>query len=542
MIALGLNGWVDRTHDAAAALVVDGELVAFVEQERLSRRKHAVGEVPHAAVGAVLALGGIEPQEVDLIAYGWDLPLFNAVRGRELTLDPGDAVEILCGFKPGPGQEVRWVDHHLAHAASAYYGSGFESAAALVVDAEGETGSTSIYAASREGGLRRVVHLDRAGSLGFLFRGTSAYCGFGEFGAGQVMGLAPYGAPASEHALTWRGDHVAGPLAPEVEEDRIAAAWCRWLESRFGPPAPSARHAPWQVKHPDAARMAQETVESLVVELAGYAAEITGSRSLCMAGGVALNCVANSAAAGQVDRLYVPPAPHDAGVAMGAAFAVAAEAGERIRPIARADLGPSYDDGSIEATLIETGHRYMSLDDPAQVASDLLQRDQVVGWFQGRMEAGPRALGQRSILARADDRRLRDRTNDVKDRQRWRPLAPSVRVEDASRLFEGAPDSPFMLLSSRMTPDASVDLPAVAHVDGSARLQTVPADGSRFRGLLDRVAAETGAGVVLNTSFNGAGEPIVCTPLDAIRSFQRIGLDALVIGSFLIRRGGLNDR
>lgn len=542
MIALGLNGWVDRTHDASAALVIDGELVAFVEQERLSRRKHAVGEVPHAAVGAVLALGGIEPEEVDLIAYGWDLRLFNAVRGRELPLDLDDAVEPLCGFEPSPGQEVRWVDHHLAHAASAYYGSGFDSAAVLVIDAEGETGSTSIYAASGEGGLRRVVHLDRAGSLGFLFRGASAYCGFGEFGAGQVMGLAPYGAPASELALTWRGDHIAGPLAPDVEEDRVAADWCRWLEARFGPPAPSARHAPWQVKQPDAARLAQETVESLVVELAKHAIEVTGCRDVCMAGGVALNCVANAAVARQVDRLYVPPAPHDAGVAIGAAFVAAAEAGDRIRPVARADLGPSYDDESIEAALSEAGHPYVSLDDPAEAASDLLQRDQVLGWFQGRMEAGPRALGQRSILARADDRRLRDITNDVKDRQRWRPLAPSVRTEDATRLFEGEPDSPFMLSSHQMTPDAAAQFPAVAHVDGSARLQTVSADGSRFRRLLDRVAAETGAGIVLNTSFNGAGEPIVCTPPDAIRSFERTGLDALVIGSFLVRRGGPVDR
>lgn len=542
VIALGLNGWVDKTHDAAAALVVDGALVAFVEQERVSRRKHAVGEVPHAAVRAVLSLGGIEPQEVDLIAYGWDLPLFNAVRRREFALDPDDAVEALCGFKPGPRQKIRWVDHHFAHAASAYYGSGFESAAVLVVDAEGETGSTSIYAASPKDGLRRLVHLDREGSLGFLFRATSTYCGFGEFGAGQVMGLAPYGAPSSEHPLTWDGDRIASPLTPEVDEQRISEAWGHWLEGRFGPRAPTDRHAPWQAKRPEAARMTQDTVERLIVHLAEHALEVTGSRKLCMAGGVALNCVANAAAAGKTDGLYIPPAPHDAGVAIGAAFAVASEAGERIPPIRRADLGPSFDAETIERVLIETGHRYVALDDPGQAALDLLHQDQVFGWFQGRMEAGPRALGNRSILTRADDRRLRDRTNDIKGRERWRPLAPSVRVEDAPRFFKGTSVSPFMLMSSRMTPDAIVDFPGVAHVDGSARLQSVPAEGSCFRQLLDDLAAEAEAGMVLNTSFNGAGEPIVCTPFDAIRCFERTGLDALVIGSFLVRRDALNAR
>jgi carbamoyltransferase len=538
MIALGLNGWIDKTHDAAAALVIDGKLVAFVEQERISRKKHAVGEVPHAAVAAVLSWANVEPHDVDLIAYGWDLGLFNAVRGRRLSLNPDDAVMALCGFRPSPRQKVHWVDHHKAHAASAYYSSGFDTASVLVVDAEGETGSTSIYAAS-DAGLRRVVHFDRSTSLGILFRAASVYCGFGQFGAGQVMGLAPYGRPTPELALRWHDGHIVSPLRAETEEDRLVAAWLGWLESRFGPPAPQARHAPWQTKRPDAARLVQDTVETMMVALVEHAQAVVDSKNVCLAGGVGLNCVANALVAQHVSQLYIPPTPHDAGVALGAAFVVAAENGDCIRPLTRADFGPSYEDDAIERALSDSGHSHTFVDDPARAACDLLQRNKIIGWVQGRMEAGPRALGQRSILARPGDRRLRDMVNDVKDRQRWRPLAPSVRSEDAARLFEtGTDSSPFMLLSFRMRPEAAAELPAVAHVDDSARLHTVTADGSHFRRLLDYVAEETGSGVVLNTSFNDAGEPIVCSPRDAIGSFERTGLDALVIGSFLVLPGG----
>lgn len=538
MIVLGLNGWIDRTHDAAAALVVDGHVVAFVEQERLSRNKHAIGEVPHAAVAAVLAMAGVGPRDVDLIAYGWDLPLFNAVRGRPLELEPEDAVMKICGFEPRPGQAIRWVDHHRAHAASAYFGSGFEEAAVLAIDAEGETGSTSIYAASGRTELRRVLHCDRAASLGLLYRAASIYCGFGPFGAGQVMGLASYGKPAPELPLRWENDQIVGPLPADADEDEIVAGWCLWLEERFGPPAPPGRSVPWEEKRPDAARLAQETIEGLVLALAEYARATTGYSDICLAGGVALNCTANGLLVSRVGRLYVPPAPHDAGVALGAALVASAEAGDPVWPLSTAALGPAYDEEVIEATLLEDGRPFARLADPARTAFGLLERDKVIGWFQGRMEVGPRSLGHRSILARADRAGMRDAVNDVKSRQRWRPLAPSMRREDATRLCDSPGDSPFMMLGFQLTEEARAAFPAVAHVDGSARLQTVVSDGSHFRRLLDCLAEAEGAGVVLNTSFNDAGEPIVCSPRDALLCYERIGLDALVIGSFLVERDG----
>jgi carbamoyltransferase len=550
MIVLGLHGW-DGMHDAAAALVVDGEAVAFVEEERLSRRKHALSARPSLAARAVLHQAGLGWDDVDVVAYGWDLPRYLVGHGRRFDFtDDGDflarALEIRARCMP----RLAWVDHHDAHAAASFFSSGFREAAVLVVDGQGEERSISLYAADGRG-LRRLRTWPPACSLGFLYQAATLYCGFGWLDAGKTMGLAPYAPrPADPLPLVWEGDDLRSPLAPELEEDAAVAAWGRLLVERFGrrPHAESVfdSHTSglrWRREgvvphHPDVAAAAQEAVERLMVELVQYAQRETGCSRVALAGGVALNCVANGIASAHCEALFVPPSAHDAGSALGAALLAAHESGDTVRPVARADLGIGYSADEIEAVVARSRLRARRVDDPGAEGARRLVEGQVIGWFQGRGEAGPRALGHRSILALPAVEGNRDRVNRIKGRELWRPLAPSALCGEMEWMFGRALDSPYMLRSIPLTVEARGRVPAVAHVDGSTRVQTVEHGGGTYARLLEEVRRETGHGVVMNTSFNAPGEPIVCSPADAIRTFSTMGLDALVLGHVVLEKDG----
>jgi len=548
MIVLGVHGWAG-THDAAAALVVDGRVVACVEEERLVRRKHAVGMRPQTAVQSVLDIGGLSIEDVDVVTCGWDLPRYAAAHRAFGAWNRDDAafVEAVVGSRPRRTPPVEWVGHHLAHAASTFYPSGFDRAAVLIVDGQGEDRSLSLFEGGHDG-LRLVRDWGPACSLGLLYEAATLHCGFNFLDAGKTMGLAAYGQrPQDPLPIAWQGDDFSTPVPDGVEEDDVTAAWAALFAERFGPP-PSPRQCydplrsamRWEhddpaAHAPDVAAAAQDAVERCMTDIVRYAVAEVGSDHVALAGGVALNCVANGLLRRECASLFIPPTAHDAGVALGAALLISAQAGDPVTPVQAADLGPSFDTKAVSAVLEAAKLRAFECDDPAVEAALRLARGEVIGWVQGRMEVGPRALGRRSILARPDTADVKDRVNRIKGRELWRPLAPSVALGQAPELFDIDGEAPFMLLSVDMTDEGRRRVPAVAHVDGSTRVQTV-ADDDRdpYSRLLRAMGDETGDSVVLNTSFNAPGEPIVCTPADAIRTYSTMGLDALILGDFVL--------
>lgn len=545
MIVLGLHGW-RGTHDAAAALVVDGQLVACIEEERLTRQKHAVDAAPVLAARAVLADAGLRVDDVDVVAYGWDLPAYTAAHGLGGVRD----AEVLAAVLGGKGPKtVTWVQHHVAHAACALATSGFAAAAVLVVDGQGEDKSISLFSAS-EGRLCFVQDWLPSRSLGLLYEAATLHCGFGFLDAGKTMGLAAH-ADASDDRLqfTWCDGDFETPLPEDAEEDDVTSGWRAILEERFGSPARPRRvydrsrsALVWErddvaAHHPHVAALAQATVEDAVRALVRYAQAATGHRKVVLAGGVALNCVANGLVLNDCEDLFVPPTAHDAGAALGAAMWVALEANEDVTPPTGASYGPGFTNDEIRQALDRSKVSYREVEDPAVEGSLRLLGGEVIGWFQGRMEIGPRALGRRSILAVPDSPHVKDLVNTIKGRELWRPLAPSILEEESVRFFGRELDSPYMLISLPLTEFGLNEAPAVAHVDGSARMQTVRrSSDDPFARLIGEVGAESGMNVVLNTSFNAPGEPVVCTPGDALRTFSTMGLDALLIGDFVVAK------
>lgn len=550
MIVLGLHGW-EGTHDAAAALLVEGEVVACIEEERLTRRKHALSARPALSARAVLHQAGIGWEEVDVVAYGWDLPRYLPRHGQRFPFaDDREFLAAALRIRPRRWPRLEWVDHHEAHAAASFFSSGFPAAAVLVVDGQGEERSISLYSAD-SGGMRLVRTWPPACSLGFLYEAATLYCGFGFLDAGKTMGLAPYAPrPAEPLPLAWEGDDLSSPLSRDLEEDAVVAGWGRLLAERFGSRArpesvfdPRTSGMRWRSEgvaahHPDVAAAAQETVERVLLELVEYAQRATGHARVVLAGGVALNCVANGRLAERCEALFVPPTVHDAGAALGAAMLAAHRGGDAVRPLARADLGLEFSADDVEEVVAHSRLRARRVDDPAREGARRLADGEVIGWFQGRSEVGPRALGHRSILALPSVEGNRDRVNRIKGRELWRPLAPSALAWETEWMFGRPLHSPYMLRSLALTPAARGGIPAIAHVDGSTRVQTVEADGGPFARLLEGVRSATGRGVVMNTSFNAPGEPVVFSPADAIRTFSTMGLDALVLGHVVLEKDG----
>jgi carbamoyltransferase len=558
-------------HDPAAALVVDGEVVACAAEERFTRAKHGLNLagntlLPVHAARWCLEEARVRPQDVDAFAHycRFDeqvvarrldllrpaLPESDAARVRDAYAAVHDAMlgadavlaqcERVAGLRP-PG--VARVRHHIAHAASAFHPSGFDEALVLTLDGTGELES-SILAIGRRGHIEEIRGVPLPTSLGTLYLLATVHLGFRSLGDEfKVMGLAGRGDPARFRPffeeivrLGPEGVYATPALAAPGLRDRMVAA--------LGPPR--RRGEPIEARHADVAAALQESLERAVLHTLRHARELTGQRRLCLAGGVALNCVLNGAIArsGLFDEIFVQPAASDEGAAVGAALHVWHEAhpGSPGRPWRHASLGPSFADAAIRDALERhlDAVRFREEADVADAAAGAVAQGRVVGWFQGRMEFGPRALGNRSILADARDPAMKDRVNAlVKRRESFRPFAPAVPEEDASAWFDmdGVGASPFMLFAVPVRPAARPRIPAVTHVDGTARVQTVSRETSPlFWRLLRRVGDRTGIPVVLNTSFNVRDEPIVCTPQDALRCFLGTGIDLLAIGRWVVEK------
>jgi carbamoyltransferase len=541
-------------HESACCLLRDGALVAAAEEERFSRVKHD----PRLPVGAFrfcLEAGGIGITDVDCVAY-YELPQRKRERqiwsGRPAegpALDPERAIREGLGYE-GP---VRFYEHHASHAASAFFFSGFPEAAVLTVDGVGEWATTA-YGIGRGTSIERLEQVDFPHSLGLLYSTITSWLGFavndGEY---KVMGLAPYGEPRfldAMRALVSSGPGGQIRLGLQyfdfVRGQRMFSP--RLSELLGAPPRPPGGEI--TQLHKDVARSLQTALEEILLEKAAWLHERTGLPDLCMAGGVALNVVANGRILreGPFQRLFVQPAAGDSGACLGAAALAHAElTGERpaAGPMRHAFLGPRWSSGEVAALLAAAGLPALDFRgheaDLLEAVVDRLARGEVVGWFHGALELGPRALGGRSLLADPRDPGMRDRLNRlVKKREAFRPFAPSVLAGEATAHFALDHPSPFMLETCAVI--SPLDLPAVTHVDGSARPQTVdPAVAPRYAALLAAFHRRTGCPLLVNTSFNVAGEPIVGSPVDALFSLGTSGIDALVLEDFLLDRAGLSD-
>ncbi len=563
---LGLSAYY---HDSAACLLRDGRIVAAAQEERFTRRRHDAA-FPSRAVAWCLAEAGIDIGRVDRVCF-YDKPVakFARIVETHAAVAPRGLRSFLTAMPVWLGQklwtareveralgydgDVLFTEHHVAHAASAFFPSPFDEAAVLTLDGVGEWATTSA-GVGRGASLALHRELRFPHSLGLLYSAFTYHAGFrvnsGEY---KLMGLAPYGAPRYRERIlaelmdlkpdgTFRldlsyFDYVAGLRMTSRRFDRL-----------FDGPA-RAPESPITQREKDLAASVQSVTEEVVLRLCADLHRRTGLTDLCLAGGVALNCVANGKVVGArtgFRRLWVQPAAGDAGGALGAALA--AWHGYLARPRAvraghdsmrGALLGPRYDDEAIGDMLRALGAPAERLDEDALVdrAAALLAGGAVVGWFHGRMEFGPRALGARSILGDPRDPSMQRVMNlKIKQRESFRPFAPAVLAERASEWFELDAPSPYMLVTARVRRDPSRPaIPAVTHVDGSARVQTVDREAMpRFHALLSRFAEKTGCPVLVNTSFNVRGEPIVCTPREAYACFMRTGIDHLVLEGHLL--------
>jgi carbamoyltransferase len=529
-------------HDPAAALVVDGEIVAAAEEERFSRRKHgkpavpfSTWELPEHSAQWCLEYGGVAAAELDAVAYSYDPSLAPQPNG-DVTADSWEPLRTLYAQRAPlflrtalPGLEperVRFVPHHVAHAASAYLASGYGDCAVMVLDGRGENGSF-LAGHARGGRLEVLATQELPHSLGLLYEELTDHLGFARSSDEyKVMALAAYGEPRFLPELR----ELVRPAAGGFEVARIdwsAFAPRRAVDGRF------------DATHRDLAASVQRRLEEVLLELAEQLHARTGASSLALAGGVALNCVANSRLweQGPFVRVWVQPAAGDAGTALGAALFVATKLGDEVAPMTTAALGREWEDDELEAQLRTAVVRYERPVDLAASVADVIAADGIVAWFQGRSEYGPRALGHRSLLAnprRAENLR---RMNDIKGREQFRPVAPMVLEERAAEIFDGPLPSPFMLFTHRVREAWRSRIPAVVHVDGTARIQTVDRDQEPLVArLLDAVESRTGVPVVVNTSLNTAGRPMVDAPRDALECFGSAPVDALAIGPFILRR------
>jgi carbamoyltransferase len=595
MRILGISAFY---HDSAAALVEDGLVVAAAQEERFTRKKHDAS-FPKNAVGYCLEAAGTKLSDIDHIAF-YDKPFLKferlletyiamAPRGfssfkmaiplwlKEKLFQKSLLRKQLKEFDEQVGSDkLLFTEHHLSHAASAFFPSPFEKAVVLTMDGVGEWATTS--AAIGEGNRLEIfqeIHFPH--SLGLLYSALTYYTGFkvnsGEY---KVMGLAPYGEPKYAKLIL---DHLVD-LKPDgsFRLDMSYFDYCTGLTMTnerfaklFGAPVrtPDKLLTPF---HMDVAASIQAVLDEVVLRLTRSLAQKTGARNLCLAGGVALNCVANGKVLrdGKFDNVWIQPAAGDAGGAVGAALAAYHQFKGNPRKVATTDgmsgafLGPQFSQSEIERRLSEAGARFEVLSEDAMVetAAKALADQLAIGWFQGRMEFGPRSLGARSILGDPRSPTMQKNLNlKVKYRESFRPFAPAVLREDVADWFELNSDSPYMLIVADVLKDkrramsaeeqalfgidklnvSRSEIPAVTHIDYSARIQTVSRDTNpKFHRLLAEFKRLTGCPVLVNTSFNVRGEPIVCTPEDAFRCFMGNELDLLVVGNCVLRKGEQN--
>ena len=592
MYILGISAFY---HDSAACLLKNGEIVAAAQEERFTRKKHDAG-FPHYSIQYCLKEAGIPASQIDNVVF-YEKPFLKFERLLEtyLAFSPKGYTSfakamplwikdklfqksaLIKELKSTLSKDINWrerllfSEHHLSHAASAYFPSPFESAAVLTLDGVGEWTTTSL-AIGKGSNLKVIKEIHFPHSLGLLYSAFTYYTGFkvnsGEY---KVMGLAPYGDPRYADLITEKLITIAEDGSFQLDMSYFGYATGLTMTNKkfdalFGGP-PRKPETELTQREMDLAASIQKVTEDIVVELAQGIAKETGERNLCLAGGVALNCVVNGILLRRkiFDNIWIQPAAGDAGGALGAALSTwyLHHSKERVASRERdamkgTYLGPEFTDAEVEAELTACGATFKKLSEDKLIdtVATALAGEKAVGWMQGRMEFGPRALGGRSIIADPRSPIMQKQLNlKVKYRESFRPFAPSVLREDVSEWFEHEADSPYMLLVADVREDKrrsmtneekalfGVDklnvprssVPAITHVDYSARIQTVHADTNpRYHAVISKFKEKTGCPIVVNTSFNVRGEPIICTPTDAFRCFMGTEMDVLSIGSYIL--------
>ncbi len=587
MNILGISAFY---HDSAACLVRDGEIIAAAQEERFTRKKHD-HNFPENAINYCLSEAGIDGKSLDIVAF-YDKPFLKFERLLETYLQfaPAGLTSFIMAMPLWIKQKL-WMkvqiqelldfngkilfpEHHISHAASAFYPSPYQEAAFLTMDGVGEWATTS-YGVGKNNQLEIIADINFPHSLGLLYSAFTYYTGFrvnsGEY---KVMGLAPYGEPKYVDLIKREliDIHDDGSLQMNMAYFNYCAG-LTMTNSKFHrlfggePRKPESKLTQREM---DLARSVQDVVEEVVLKMCKHIREETGQKNLVLAGGVALNCVANGKLlrAGYFDDIWIQPAAGDAGGALGAALVAWYQYAGNPRTATSGDamrgsyLGPAFQNGSISGFLKSQNIEYTELTDdeiPEKIA-DLIGQEKVIGWFQGRMEFGPRALGGRSIIGDARSPKMQETMNlKIKFRESFRPFAPSVAADRVSEYFEIDRSSPYMLLvadvkKSRQKPMSAnetelfgisklnivrSEIPAITHVDYSARIQTVhPETNPLYYRTIKKFEEKYGCPVIINTSFNVRGEPIVCTPEDAYRCFMRTNMDYLIVGNYLVEKSG----
>ncbi|WP_407189977.1 carbamoyltransferase [Bradyrhizobium centrosematis] len=560
MLCLGLSGGLDKVyecrpelpstflHDGAAVLVRDGRVIAAVEEERLNRVKHS-NKFPSLAIQYCLDTAGVQLKDVDRIAFYATEAYCKTMLERLFVPQPSEAIPMdarlllrtmlgqECGTEVDPSR-ISFVSHHRAHAVSAFAMSGFEQSLVLAIDGGGDFQS-GLVAIGSGTEVNLLESFPERHSLGLFYLEAIRYLGYGLFDEYKVMGLAPYGDPAPYRELFEQFYELSENGCYRLHLDRIGPALVRNIQVR-------RKGMPITQQHRDVSASLQEALERIVFHILRHYRDLTGMKRLCLAGGVAHNCTVNGKLlySGLFDDIFVQPAAHDAGCALGAALMASQEEG---RPAARERLqdvywGPDLGDAVEQELNAWAGHLHIERsDDAAGRAAEWMANGAVIGWVQGRSEFGPRALGNRSILADPRPASNKTRINAmVKKREGYRPFAPSVLEEDAAEYFDlpaGAREFPFMNFVVRVRQSKRDLLGAITHVDGTARLQTVSRRSNpTYWGLIDEFKKRTGIPVLLNTSFNNNVEPIVDSVADAVATFLTTELDGLVVGPFLVKK------
>jgi carbamoyltransferase len=591
MNILGIIYFEGSIHPAAC-LLQDGKLISFIEEERLIRTKQAKGYFPSHAITACLKEGNIGINDVNYIAFGWDsnlykfkYPLFQArsflthlfkklFSGSKVVSndrpDMGSAVlsgiKSILNYHPASVKQsirlglndagyihekvppVIFVKHHLTHAATAFYCSGFDEAAVLTYDGHGEHNTATIYKGTGKE-LKLLKEINIPNSLGWFYSAFTEYLGWSpNEGEVKLMGLAPYGSFDAEiqkvvdDMVTINGDDITiNPDYLFYNKRSYGEFFSDLLVEKLG--LPRGKNEEITERHKNIAFAAQAKVEAVGLFLSKLALRLAGSRNLCLSGGVALNCKTNGVIhnSGIAEKIFVQPVSYDTGAALGAAMVVAMQKGDDCRfKMEHAYYGTSYTDDEIRTVLDRNKIKYTWRDDIAAYGAKLIKEGKIIGWFQGRMEAGARALGGRSILADPSDPDMKDKVNDyVKFRENWRPFAVSILEEHIADYLKKPADAPFMMMAFDVIEEKVKDIQSSLHLgDNTTRPQSVSKKTNQiFWELINEFKKLTGVPAVLNTSFNVKGEPIVCSPTDALRCFYGTGIDVLIIGNFVVEKG-----
>lgn len=571
MYILGIS---ERGHNPAACLMQDGKLISFVEEERFTRVKGSPNSYPIQASIFCIEHAGIRLSDIDCIAVGWNLSKYEGymqsfykslsnsyvkdkttLLTEQLLLERFRKERVEHAIQEGFFRhgckdalpEIEYIDHHLAHCASTFFSSPFSDALILTIDGAGEDIATGIWA-GRELDIELIDSYQLPNSLGWFYSAITEYLGFTpNQHEGKVMGLASYGKENPKvrevlnRVLTMsKGRYQVDPRYLFFGKHTYGIRFTDQLVGELG--LPRNMGEPLTELHKDVAYVAQDILETVVLAIIRNYALKSNFANLCLAGGVAMNCRLNGAISSvqEIENIYIPPMCNDAGTALGAAMISCLKRGIDPRStMSHAYWGPSYSNEEVEKRLKLAKVSYNGVDEPGLAAAEFLSDGKIVGWFQGRAEVGARALGARSILANPSLHDIKDTLNSlVKFREPWRPFAAAVLEEDSELIFGRSIQSPFMMVTFDVQPNSREYLRSAIHVDGTTRPQTVSSEDvySKYRNVLEHFRSNTSIPAILNTSFNVRGEPIVCSPEDALRCFYSTGLDVLIVENFVIEK------